>query len=167
MKKLIVIMCLGISLLIPSVSIAEQTIIDYTKNWCIIKTKNEFTDKIDYFLATKNTVKYNCPGICIFFVDNNNHVGLFISGKAIGMGITYRIDKNPFVILGYTHENNNPYLLNKIESNRLIKDFKKGKKVIYEIHSSNQFIENKTERVSLIGFTKLFDKVNKLANKGE
>ena len=167
MEKLIITICLGIILLIPSTLKAEEVVVDSIKDWSVIRLKDEFTDEVTYFLGTEDALRIGHPGIGIRFNNNNNteSILLFIDSKILGSGITYRIDKKPAVTLRCIQTTDG--LIDEKRSNKLIGDFKKGKTVIYRVHSSNQFIENKTERVSLIGFTKLFDKVNKLANKGE
>ena len=167
MKKLIITICLGIILLVTPVAIAEETMVDNTEDWGIMKLKDDFTDKVTYFLGTKNALRYGCPGIAIYFANNTENILLFINSKITGMGITYRVDKRPAITLKGIQAGEDVYFINRKGLNKLIKDFKEGKAVVYKIHSSNQFIDDETERISLMGFSKLYDKVNKLANKGE
>ena len=170
MKKLTIFIFFCIILLVPVILSADTTVEYKSENWEILLFKDDFTDKISCCLSTKNLLKHSKPGISIFAKHHTSpkHILLFANGNIEGIGITYRVDKNPPVTFGYKYHFQTKmdcYFLKGSEYDKLVNDFKTGSSVIYQVHSGNQFITGAKEKISLIGFTKTYDMAKKCTFK--
>lgn len=163
MKKFIVSICLVVSLLIPTSVLAKAKQINESQDWMTVIVKDDFTDVTSYRLRTKNCGTYDNPGISIWFKEG--YMGAVLKtgvfrGCIYGVGIIYRVDGKIPVVFDhsfYKHENN--LCLDGAELNQLIKDFKAGEKVVYEIYTDNKYVTKQKETISLIGFTRLFNDI--------
>ena len=155
-------------LLIPTVLFADATVEYKTGDWEVVVFKDDFTDKVSCALFTKNAKRREKPGIILFAKhdESGKHGILYANGRIDGIGITYRVDKNPPVTFGYKYHfqtDNDVYFLKNAEYNHLVNDFKAGNSVVYQVHSGNQFVDDAREKISLVGFTKAYNIAEKCA----
>lgn len=145
------------------------TTVEYkTGDWEVLVFKDDFTDRVSCALSTKNDGRRGKPGITLFAKHDKSgkHGILYVNGRITGIGITYRIDKNPPVTFGYKYHfqtDKDYYFLENAEYNQLVNDFKAGNSVVYRVHSGNQFVDDTQERISLVGFTKAYNIAKKCA----
>lgn len=152
--------------LLPSILLADVTVEYKTGDWKLVVFKDDFTDKISCALLTKNQGRRGKPGIVIFAKhdESGNHVLLEANGSIDGIGITYRVDKNPPVTFGDKYDfqtDDDSYILQSPEYEKMVNDFKAGNYLVYAIHSGNQFVDDAREKISLRGFTKAYNLAEK------
>lgn len=157
MKKLLIVVLLCFALLTPTTSFGETLYSDRSNDWRLtVFTDN--TGEVVSCLETKHYGRFGKPGIALFFTSTDKgFISATISGKGKGLfngtikgnRITYSVDKGPYITLDS---------LDKEDLNRLVKDFKAGSKVIYIIHSDNEYINDAVSSVSLKGFSILYNK---------
>ena len=157
MKKLLIVVLLYFTLLTPTISFGETLYSDRSNDWRLtVFTDN--TGEVVSCLETRYRACFGKPGIALFFTSTDKDcIFVTISGKGKGVingtikgnRITYSVDRGPYITLNS---------LGKEDLNRLVKDFKAGSKVIYIIHSDNEYINDAVSSVSLKGFTILYNK---------
>lgn len=165
--KLLIIICLCI---IPTITMANDSPIMSTvaecKDWRLIDYRDGVTYERSYLVVTRNHPTLGKPGLIFRLSNKPNVVFLFVSDDLSGSIITYRIDKNPPV--SFTTQGRS-FAVKGSAFNRMVRDFKIGNSVVYTITRSGDYDKNlkleKTEQVSLIGFTKLYNKAVSLSKK--
>ena len=153
-------------LLLPSFLLAGAKVEYRTGDWELVVFKDDFTDKVSCALYTKNAKTRGKPGIILFAKHDvsGNHVILYANGGIDGIGITYRVDKNSTVTFGdkyYFQTEDDSYIVHNPEYGKIVKDFKVGNSVVYAVHSGNQFVDDAREKISLKGFTKIYNMAEK------
>lgn len=148
-------------LLISSNASAEMTSHPVNSNWQVLAWSDDFTDEKSCAVTTTKNLKRNSPTLIMFALHKSStpHTILKANGSISGLGIKYRVDKKPAVQVGYEYEfqtDDDSYIITGTDHEKMISDFKSGDSLVYKVTSSNQYVDDGTEKVSLKGFTKAY-----------
>jgi len=147
-------MLMGLSMILTNSLFAKSRVEKVSKDWMVYHIIDDFDDSKSCIVLTTNRK----PNITIFLKEKKAVAS--ISDNINGIGMLYRVDKNKSVELGYKRHSETRYNIYPIEGDeysKMIESFKKGNKLVYKVYSSNQFIHNKTGKITLKGFTKAYN----------
>lgn len=158
MKKIVISALLA---MVSSGVLAEMKSHPVNSNWTILAWTDDFTDKKSCAVTPAKGIKRGTPSIIMFAKHESSgpHTILKASGGIDGVGIKYRVDKNPPVQIGYEYEfqtDDDIYIVRGSEHENMISAFKAGNTLAYKVTSGNQFVDSEADKISLSGFTKAY-----------
>ena len=129
-------------------------------NWVVVKNTDSFTDEVNCFTSSSNVHSSSEPGFLL--VPQQNFGTMALSGKPYGIGLTYRIDNEPSVTMGYTSSEDVSidYIFKIGDSNysRLINDLSSGgQSLTYKVYSNNRNTPNYQATLSIQNFATIYN----------